>query len=121
MNQRLVDEVVSLNKHISILHFWQPDLLIYGLPNYPFGRCINLGPGIRSLNKTMHFVDHLIKSENLSTASNLQVLFKGPVNSDGLNPLPSEMEGDSIQMKIRPNSHFKKWRTTILSNFSLSL
>ena len=87
--------------------------MIYDLPNYPFGRCINLGPGIRSLNKTMYFVDLFIKSENISTASNLQVLFKDPVNGDGVNPLPSEMEDDSIQMKIRPNSHFKKWGTTI--------
>ena len=61
----------------------------------------------------MYFVDLLIKSENISTASNLQVLFKDPVNGDGLNPLPSKMEDDSIQMKIRPNSHFKKWGTTI--------
>ena len=72
-----------------------------------------MGPGIRSLNKTMNFIDLLTKSENISTGSNLHVLFRDPVNGDGLNPLPSEMEGDSIQMKIRPNSHFKKWRRTI--------
>ena len=49
----------------------------------------------------MNFIDLLTKSENISTGSNLHVLFRDPVNGDGLNPLPSEMEGDSIQYNTR--------------------
>ena len=62
---------------------------------------MNLGPGIMSLNKTLDIIDLLIKSENISTDSNLQVLFKDPVNGNGLKPVPSEMEGDSIQYNTR--------------------
>ena len=57
---------------------------------------MNLGPGI-----TLDIIDLLIKSENISTDSNLQVLFKDPVNGNGLKPVPSEMEGDSKQYNTR--------------------
>ena len=115
----MVEDLVSLKENMTILEFWKPSRQLninmnnFKNPNYPFGRCLNFGPSVRALSKTVDDVAFFVKSRNTSDAETLQVLFKDPVNGNDLKPIPLEMEGDSIKMETKPNSHFKKWRTTI--------
>ena len=63
-------------------------------PKYPFGRCMNLGPGIRAMNKTLDLIVFQIISTNTPIDSNVRVLFKDPINGKdwiptGFCPAPS--------------------------------
>ena len=44
-------------------------------PKYPFGRCINFGPGLREENEASEYLS--LWFSNLTSSSSIQVLFKG--------------------------------------------
>ena len=81
-------------------------------PNYPFGRCLNLGPGLRALNTTVDLINLLILPQDIQNSS-VRVFFKDPENGDYLIPVPLNMKGDSIKMSTKSNNHLKKIRTKI--------
>ena len=87
--------------------------LSFNNPSYPFGRCINLGPGIRALNKTVEHVYFDVMKNNVSLPAKVQVLYKDPINGDVLKPMSFPMQGDSIKIETKPKSHFKKYKTKI--------
>ena len=70
---------------------------------YPFGRCMNLGPDIRSLNETVDRVEFYIESEKEMSSSNLQVFFNDPLIGDALYTLPSDIITGQFVLTNRSN------------------
>ena len=109
-----MDDSVVVKKNMTLIRLIEPKVqLDYNYLAYPFGRCINLGPGIRSLNKTVDIISFDVLKNNLSGGSKVQVHFKDPINDDFLKPVSFAMQGDSIKVDIKPIRHFKKYTTKL--------
>ena len=104
---RIVEELVLVKDNHEMIRNITPNIrLELRKPNYPFGRCINLGPGIRALNTT-------IKNILFSFDSSIKILYKDPISGDYLIPYGFESKRDSTKIKSRNKNQLTKLRTTI--------
>ena len=111
---RVLDDSVVVERNMTFIKILDPKVkLDYEYLSYPFGRCINLGPGIRSLNKTVDIIEFDVVKNNFSVGSKIQINYKDPINDGFLNPVSFEMEGYLINVETDPKSHFKKYTTKL--------
>ena len=84
----------------------------YTHPIFPFGRCLNLGPGMRTGVISVDYLKFLIISPNTTDDLYVRVVFKDPINGVHLKPIGYEMRGDEIKLKTTPDSRLLKMQTS---------
>ena len=83
-------------------------------PRYPYGRCFNLGPGIRMRNNKFDVIEMTIKPEkNENEKEYAQVYFQDPINGAQILPKDFEMKGDPLKIPIKAENLFKKFKIKI--------
>ena len=94
---RVVEDLVIVKENHVVIRDLKPNITLeYRPPNYPFGRCINLGPGIRGLNTTLKDISFELET---TLDSYVSILYKDPISGDDLIPYGFESKRDSTKIK----------------------
>ena len=110
---RMLEDILTVKEDSSFLKIKDPQVqLNFEKPGYPSGRCANLGPGIRNMNKTAEFTWFILES-NFAINENVEVFFQDPINGAQLLPTDFEMEGDAVEVQIKPYGNLRKFKTRI--------
>ena len=110
---RIVEDLVLVKENHEIIRNMNPNIRLELMePNYPFGRCINLGPGIRALNTTIEDILFSLEA-NTVFGSSIKILYKDPISGDYLIPYGFESKRDSTKIDTRNKNQWTKLRTTI--------
>ena len=111
MSFRVVEDLVIVKENHVVIRNLKPNITLeYRPPNYPFGRCINLGPGIRAYNTTLKNISFELET---TLDSYVSILYKDPISGDDLIPYGFESKRDSTKIKTSNKNQLTKLRTTI--------
>ena len=110
-----MEDILTVKKDSALLKMGYPEVEInFEKANYPHGRCVNLGPGMRNINKTEDYVRiSWFSPNNYEKHENIEVFFKDPINGAQLLPIDFEMKGDAIEAPIKPYGFLRKYKTKI--------
>ena len=94
-SSRIVDDISVVKNNMELIEVISPpDIGIeFQQLTHPFGRCLNLGPGIRARNKPVEFLRVLINSGNSTDENKIRVVFKDPINGEKVKPIGLKCEG----------------------------
>ena len=74
---RIMDDSVVVKRNTTLIRILDPKVqLDYEYLSYPFGRCVNLGPGIRSLNKTIDIIKFDVAKNNFFDGSKYKFIIR---------------------------------------------
>ena len=109
----MLEDMVTVKRESSILKIKNPKGKTTFLKiRYPYGRCVNLGPLMRKTNfEVVKF--EILRDTNSTRPGNIQVLFNDPINGVQMVPTEFEMKGDSVNIPIKPEGLYKKFKIKI--------
>ena len=123
---RLLEDILAVNNDSFKINMMAPDDSLkmnviapvisqsYLHPRYPYGRCINLGPGFRMRKDDTNAIVFSITTENNETEKEYaQVYFQDPINGALILPTEFEMKGDQLKIPIKAQNSFRKFKTKI--------
>ena len=106
-----MENVVSVKKNKPLIKIVHPVNLgvLFEQPSFPFGRCINLGPGLRARNGSVDVLAFYGNSTH--TRSKVQVFIQDPINGNNFSPIGNKMRGGRITFKPKPAGLLLKLHT----------